>query len=119
MFHRSYVGLDAKGRFGLFSQSELIYTTGKYRFDVDSEMDNTYTKTNTLRLALRPGLAVFMMNNVSVHASIGVGGVSYNHYKYFEDGVQVGKRSAGKANFKINITDINIGVAIHLWKRNR
>ena len=33
VFHRSYAGLDPKGRFGLFAELELAYSTGKTRFN--------------------------------------------------------------------------------------
>ena len=114
IYHRSYIGLDNRGRIGLFSDISLGYTNSKSVFTYNEQTADTYTRSNQLKLSLHPGIVVFAMNNVSTHVSMGIGGVSFNNTKYFKNGETIGKRNYSKANFKLDVLDISIGVTIHL-----
>lgn len=114
LYYRVYVGLDNKGRIGLFNDVALGYTNSKTSFRYNAQTENAYTRSNQLKLSLHPGIVVFAMNNLSTHVSIGIGGVSYNNTKYYRDGALVGKRDFSKANFKLDILDISIGLSLHL-----
>lgn len=114
VYHRIYVGLDNKGRIGLFNDVALGYTNSKTNFRYNAQTENAYTKSNQIKLSVHPGIVVFAMNNLSTHVSIGIGGVSYNNTKYYRDGELVGKRDFSKANFKLDILDISIGLSLHL-----
>ena len=114
IYHRSYIGLDSKGRIGLFSDIMLGYTNGRTRFIYNEHTQDTYTKSNQVKLSLQPGIVVFAMNNISTHVSIGIGGVSYNNTKYVKNGEVIRTRNFSKANFKLDILDISIGLSIHL-----
>lgn len=113
-FYRTYIGLDDHGRFGLFNDLSLTYSHGKTSFTLQESDLGSYTIADKLKLGLHPGLEVFMMNNVSAHVSIGIGGVSYTHGKYYKDGAVSGTRNSTKARFMLDITDISIGMTIHL-----
>lgn len=113
-YHRSYIGLDNKGRIGLFSDLMLGYTNSKTAFVYNSQTKDAYAKTSQVKLSLHPGIVVFAMNNISMHVSMGIGGVSYNNTKYVKGGEVVGTRNFSKANFKLDILDISMGLAIHL-----
>lgn len=114
IYHRSYIGLDNRGRIGLFSDVMLGYTSSKNEFIYNEETLDTHTKTEQIKLSLHPGIVVFAMNNISTHVSIGIGGVSYNNTKYIKNGEVIGKRDYSKANFKLDVLDISIGLSIHL-----
>ena len=114
IYHRSYIGLDNKGRIGLFGDVMLGYTSSKTNFIYNETTANAYAKSNQLKLSLHPGIVVFAMNNISTHVSMGIGGVSYNKTKYIKDGEVIGIREFSKANFKIDVLDISIGLSIHL-----
>ena len=114
IYHRSYIGLDSKGRIGLFSDITLGYTSGKTKFIYNEDTKDAYTKTNQVKLSLHPGIVVFAMNNISPHVSMGIGGVSYNNTKYIKGDEIIGTRNFSKANFKLDILDISIGLSIHL-----
>jgi hypothetical protein len=45
---------------------------------------------------------------------MGIGGVSYNNTKYIKGDEIIGTRNFSKANFKLDILDISIGLSIHL-----
>ena len=114
IYHRSYIGLDNRGRIGLFSDISLGYTNSRTVFTYNEETSDTYTRSNQLKLGLHPGIVIFAMNNVSTHVSMGIGGVSFNSTRYIKAGEVIGRRSYSKANFKLDVLDISIGVTIHL-----
>lgn len=114
IYHRSYIGLDNRGRIGLFSDIMLGYTNSKTGFVYNAETKDAYAKTQQVKLSLHPGIVIFAMNNVSMHVSMGIGGVSYNNTKYIKEGVVIGTRDYSKANFKLDILDISMGLSIHL-----
>lgn len=112
IFHRSYMGLDNKGRFGLFVDLALQYSNSKSSLGKGVQSGN-YSLTQKVRAAVRPGLEVFVMNNVSSVFSIGIGGVSYSNSKNYSGGEVTGEKNASNARFAPDITDISMGVAVH------
>lgn len=114
VFYRSYVGLDPHGRFGLFSDLSLGYTHSKTSYTYNSASLDAFTVSDKLKLGIHPGLEVFIMNNVSTHFSIGIGGISYTRSKYYRNDEPVGTRDVSKARFMLDITDISMGLTIHI-----
>ena len=122
VFHRSYAGLDPKGRFGLFAELELAYSTGKTRFNYMSGEETKYTRSDNrkLKLSFNPGVAVYIFPDVCGTLSFGLGGVQYASVKQFDGaGAEVGKRTASKMRFRLNLADINIGMIVHLWDKKK
>lgn len=60
MFHRSYIALDEKGRFGLFAEMELSFATGENNFSYKSGEDFKFTNSEnmTVKVWFNPGVAV-------------------------------------------------------------
>ncbi len=114
IYHRSYLGLDNKGRIGVFADIALSYANNKNVFTYNNQTEDTHARTHQVKLSLHPGIVVFAMNNISTHVSMGIGGVSYNHTDYVKGGKTIGTRDYSKANFKLNVLDISIGLSIHL-----
>lgn len=115
-FHRSYIGLDAGKRFGLFNETSLNIGYGKSVFTrgADEALKETTTKILEARLGISPGLAVFIMENVSVECSIGIMGFKYRQEKQTNNLGESGQHLNGGANFKINLFDLNLGLIISL-----
>lgn len=114
MFHRSYIGLDRRGRIGLFSDIMLSYQHSRMKFAYNDQTQDSYSLQNQLKLSFHPGVIIFLMNNVSLNVSFSVGSVSYNNVRYFQDGHSIGSRDHSQAKFKLDILDISYGVTIHL-----
>ncbi|WP_303912544.1 hypothetical protein [Bacteroides mediterraneensis] len=114
LFHRSYIGLDPKGLFGLFNETTIGYSMGSTRFSRGSGESLKYTDTsiNQLNVGLNPGIAIFIMPNVGAEVSFGVAGFTYNWEKQKKSSGEVGKRTNSGANFKINLLNINIGITV-------
>lgn len=122
LFHRSYVGLDAKGRFGLFAEVEVAVETGTSTFGYLSGevMKRTHSNNFKAELAFNPGLAVYIFPNVCGTLSFGLGGVQYARITQKNDaGERIGSRDASKMRFRLNLAEINIGVTIHLWDKKK
>lgn len=121
-FYRSYVGLDPKGRFGLFAELEASMTTGSTDFiNRSGETEKaTYSDNFRVKLGFNPGLAVYIFPNVCATVSIGLGGIQYNTVTQRDAaGNKTGSRSSSKMRFRLNIADINCGMVVHFWDKKK
>lgn len=122
VFHRSYVALDERGRFGLFAEMELSFATGENNFSYKSGEDFKFTNSenSTLKVWFNPGVAVYAFPNICATLSFGLGGFKYTSTRQFdEQGVQVGSRRYSKMNFRLNLADIRFGMTVHLWNKKK
>ena len=122
LFHRSYVALDDRGRFGVFGEAEMLFSSGENIFAYKSGDSTRQTESNTtmLRVLFSPGLAVYAFPNVCVSLSFGLGGFKYTSIRQFDDtGAEIGRRQYSNLNFRLNVADIRIGMTIHLWNKKR
>ncbi len=122
LFHRSYVGIDPRGRLGLFSEVEASVTSGTSDFFNNSGETRkaTYSDVLRLKLAFNPGMAIYIFPNVCATVSVGLGGLQYNSVRQHDaEGNRTGSRRASKMRFRLNIADINFGLVIHLWDKKR
>ncbi|MFI3280626.1 MAG: hypothetical protein R3Y44_01505 [Rikenellaceae bacterium] len=117
IFHRSYLGLDSKGTFGLFAEFELMAQNGKNNisYEISGVQDHTHNESFGLSLGFNPGISVFVLDNVSTNVSFGFGGLGYNKItQYDSEGNMSGSRATSQLRLKFNITDINFGITVHL-----
>ena len=122
IFHRSYAGLDPKGRFGLFAEFELALSTGTSEFAYESggAIKHTHSDNTQVKLAFNPGAAVYIFPNVCATLSFGLGGIQYTSVtQKDENGNKIGTRKASNMRFRLNIAAINIGMTIHLWDKKK
>ncbi len=110
-FNRSYVGLDSKGRVGVFLDTSLGYT--RSRSDIQSSSES-YTINNKFFLALSPGIVYFPMNTISVFAFISLADISYNNSKGYSGGSFKGERNYFRAQARLDLFSINFGLSVHL-----
>ena len=116
IFYRHYIGLDRNRRFGIFNEVDLAYGSGNGQFvrNYNSAPRDTRTNTVECRLNFSPGLCVFMHENVSFNVSFGVFGLYLKREKQTTDGVEEGSRFSSGADFKFNVFNINLGIAVHI-----
>ena len=112
VFQRTYVGLDPKGRVGVFWDYVLGYTRSQTQFS--SGGPASYSINNKFHLGFMPGIVYFPMNNMSVQACICLAELSYNNVRAYEDRKMTGGRQAWKAQASLNLLDISFGLTIHL-----
>ena len=122
IFHRSYAGLDPRGRFGLFAEFELSVATGSSNdaHKRDGELKRVYGDNTKLKLAFNPGAAVYIFPNACATLSFGLGGIQYTSVTQRDaDGNKIGTRKASNMRFRLNIAAINFGMTIHLWDKKK
>lgn len=122
VFHRTYAGLDPKGRFGLFAEFELGFTTGtsKFAYESGGEIRTNFSDKNQLKLSFNPGAAVYIFPNVCATLSFGLGGIQYTSVTQKDDeGNKTGTRRASNMRFRLNIAAINVGMTVHLWDKKK
>ena len=111
VFQRTYVGIDKRGRFGIFWDYVLGYTRSKTQVAAE---DGTYSLKEKGSLGFAPGIVYFPMNNISIQACVSLAELSYNHLAAYEGGVVTGTRTAWKAQASLNVLNLNFGLTIHL-----
>ena len=111
VFNRSYLGLDDRGRVGLFLDVALGYT--RSRTDINSSGEN-YTITNKIGLSLSPGVVYFPMNTISVFAALSLADLSYNNSRGHSGGELTGQRNYFRAQGSIDLFSLNFGLTVHL-----
>ena len=122
LFHRSYVALDDKGRFGVFGEFEAMFSWGDnvFSYTTGDRERKTLSQNMNLKLMFSPGLAVYAFPNVCATLSFGLGGFKYNNVRQFdEEGNKTGERNFSKLNFRLNLADIRLGVNFHLWNKKK
>lgn len=121
LFHRAYVPLDKKGRFGVFGELELEGSFGRsmFSFMYNNEWSKSISDTYKVRFNFNPGIAAYIFPNVCATVSFGLGGLQYNHIKQYDENMNPtgGTRDFSKLRFRLNIAEINIGVTVHLWSK--
>lgn len=111
-----YIGLTRKGRFGVFNEAQLKFASGSSDFNrpYNGELKQTHSRNFETSLTYSPGLCVFVMPEVSINLSFGVFGFYINKTTQWEDGVRSGSRLTSGANFRFNIFNISLGLAVHI-----
>lgn len=120
IFHRAYVPLDRRGRFGVFGELELVgqYGRSKFGFMYNDEWNTSISDSYKVKFNFNPGLAAYVFPNVCATISFGLGGLQYTHVKQFDANMNpTGTRDYSKLRFRLNIAEINIGVTVHLWSK--
>lgn len=113
VYNRSYLGLDNRGRIGLFMDASLGYTRSKTVAYMGDPSD-AYVLNDKLSLNFSPGVIYFPMNTVSVYVALSLADVSYNHSVAYSDGQVSGTRNFFRAQTKLNLLALNFGLSIHL-----
>ena len=113
-FYRNYVGLDHNGRFSIFNEVELGFSSGSSRFRrlYNSEPRDTRTTSTEVSLNFSPGVCVFIQEYVSFNVSFGVFGLKMRKEKQLTNGIDEGSRFTSGANFRFNIFNINLGMMV-------
>lgn len=122
LFHRTYVALDRRGKFSFFADWELAGSFGRSEFGYKSgeTWTNSISDVYKCKFSFNPGVAVYIFPNICASVSIGLGGLQYTHTRQLDGDYNfTGKRNYSNLRFRLNLTDINIGVNIHLWSKKK
>lgn len=114
LFFRQYIGMARRGRFGVFNEVELAFSSGNSDFSrpYGGELRTTHTTYMNAALNFSPGVSVFIMKNAAFNLSFGVFGFHLKNERQTENGVQTGNRTTSGANFRFNLFNINFGIEV-------
>ncbi|MBD5188283.1 MAG: hypothetical protein HDS96_04120 [Bacteroidales bacterium] len=114
--YRNYVGLDRKGRFAVFNEADLSFTSGSSDFTrlYNQEPRHTHTRINEIALNFSPGVCVYIMENVNFNLSFGVFGLKLKREQQSTNGIDEGSHTSSGANFRFNIFNINFGIGVNI-----
>ena len=122
LFHRNYIGLDRRGIVGVIREGELQCKTGTTTLWSGDYANRSKSDTRNFsaRLNFNPGMAIYVMPQVCVTVTVGVGGLYYTSIKQYDmKGEQTGLRNRSGLNLKLNIADIQVGIVAHLWNSKK
>ena len=121
LFHRNYLGLDRRGIVGVILETELLVKNGTTQFMSGGEdVSASLSRNFSAQLNVNPGLGIYVFPQVCVTATVGIGGLRYNNIRQYDDaGAVIGRRDHSSCAFKLNITNIQIGVVAHLWNNKK
>lgn len=110
--YRYYMPIGSSKRFGLFADIMLSGGAGQGKIVSGTGADVTGTFQDILELGIDvvPGIVVFMSNEVSVEASVGILGLTYKKISQTKNQIYEGMYETSSANFKINFLSIGLGV---------
>lgn len=110
--YRYYMPIAKSKIFGLFTDVSLNFGAGQGKTINGSGEDITGTYQNILDLGIDviPGLIVFVSNEMAVEASVGILGLGWKRVTQTTNQIYEGSYETSKANFKLNLLSINIGV---------
>lgn len=113
---QQYMGLTRRGRFGVYNEAELSFSSGNSDFDrpYNGVLRRTHSTNMEARLTFSPGVSVFILENVSFNVSFGVFGFYLRNEKQQVDGEPMGNRFSSGANFRINLFNLAFGLGIHI-----
>ena len=122
IFHRNYIGLDRKGTVGVIMEAELLCKTGNTSIwnGAGDERTKSDSRNFAARLNFNPGLAIYVMPQVCVTVTVGVGGLYYNNIRQYDAlGNSLGRRDRSGLSLKLNLADIQVGIVAHLWNAKK
>lgn len=116
VFYRHYIGLGRDKRFGVFNEIDLAFGSGigQFKRSYDGVPRDTRTVSSECRLNFSPGVCVFFHDYVSFNVSFGVFGLYFKNEKQTTNGENEGSHFSSGADFKFNLFNINLGIAVHI-----
>ena len=116
VFYRHYIGLDRSRRWAVFNEVDLEFASGNGYFErpYNGVPRITETVTTEVRMNFSPGICFFVHDYVSFNLSFGVFGVHLKKWKQVTDHIEEGSRLSSGANFKFNLFNLRMGIAVHI-----
>lgn len=116
VFYRHYIGLDRSRRWAIFNETALEFSSGNGYFERPYEGVPRITETVTteVRMDFSPGICYFVHDYVSFNLSFGVFGLHWKRWQQTTDHVEEGSRTSSGADFKFNLFNLRMGIAVHI-----
>lgn len=113
VFYRTYLGLEEKGRLGLFYEYALSYGYSRSAFSLDGNSDD-WSYNVRARLNFSPGIVFFPSSNISTQVCVSLADVTWNHTSYLKGDELKGSKSSFRSQLNLDLLGITFGLVIHI-----
>lgn len=113
VFYRTYIGLEEKGRLGLFYEYAASYGYSKTAFSLDGSSDD-WSGSSKAKLSFSPGIVFFPSGNISTQISVSLADVTWNSTSYVKDGDVIGTKNNFRSQLNLDLLGISFGLVIHI-----
>lgn len=113
---RDYIPISGSKRFAMFAELRAAGSYGQaesYKID-NTDKVGTYQDIYQFSLGVVPGITCFVTNETAIEISVGVLGFEYQKVVQTTNQVDVSVMENSKANFKINLLSINLGLSVYI-----
>ncbi len=113
---RDYIPIAGSKRFAMFAELSAAGAYGQsesYKID-NTDKVGTYQDIYQFSLGVVPGITCFVTNETAIEISVGVMGFEYQKVVQTTNQVEVSVMENSKANFKINLLSINLGLSVYI-----
>ncbi len=115
-FIRNYYPISANNRFSFFNETDLSMGFGNSNLrhtKSETDITKTFTEDYNLKLGVRPGIAVILVEGFAFEISLDLLGLTYAHEKDIKDGITEGSRSNFNFDFDISLLSLDFGLAYY------
>ena len=116
LFARYYIPFGTSKRFAMFTELQAAggYAQSETYELTELDKHGTYQDIYNFEVGVIPGIMAFFTDNVALEVSVGLIGLNYN--KIIQNTNQVGTSvmTSSGANFKVNLLNINLGIAFYI-----
>ncbi|MCU0377112.1 MAG: hypothetical protein MUC78_02535 [Bacteroidales bacterium] len=115
-FLKNLTPIDKKGRFNIITQIEFSnrIDQGITQIILNEELTRKQSLKYTGSLGVRPGISVFVLQNVAFETTLNVAGVKYSYERIRVTDLPDAKSETASIDFKIDILQLNIGIFIYI-----
>ena len=112
---RAFIPFGNSKRVAMFADLQLggSYKQGKAFNAGGDQVLGTDSNTYSLRLAVDPGLIVFLTERLAVEMNVGIFGVDYRWTKQAHNQVEIGSTDSASAGFMINLLSMGVGISYY------
>ncbi len=115
VFYRTYMSLFGSKVVGFYNDVTITYgySESKALTHLDEDQTGYYQTSHSLKIGARPGLAVFVTNNIAVDVSMDVAGFSASWTQQKKNQIESGHLNKSSANFTLSLLSVGIGVTTY------
>lgn len=112
---RAYIPFGNSKRVAMYADLQLggSFKQGKAFNGGGDQVLGTYANSYSLRLAVDPGIIVFLTERLAVEMNAGIFGVDYRWSNQAHNQVELGSTDSASAGFMINLLSMGVGISYY------
>lgn len=116
LFARYFIPFGESKRFAMFTELQALggYAQSETYELTELDKHGTYQDIYSFEVGVVPGIMAFFTDNVALEVSVGLIGLNYNKIVQNTNQVGTSVMESSGANFKVNLLNINLGIAFYI-----